>query len=309
MKRNVLEITNLKKKYADTNVVNISKMTFEKGKMIGVLGPNGAGKSTLIKILMGLTQFDNGEVLYNGNTNLQKEILGLVPQDLALYMELNAYENLTFFGSLYNNKEQDLKQTVKQMIQKIGLEDKAKKTIKTYSGGMKRRVNIGAALIHNPEIIFMDEPTVGIDPQSRNKIYEIIEELKKAEKTIIYTTHYMEEVEKMCDYIYILDEGEIIKEGDLSTLLKQINNGVIEVVFADANADVILRILNTYSAVDLVKYDDMKYTLLIKAELQVVTAELMSLFKHEDIVIRDFSFHKPNLETLFLLITGKTLRE
>lgn len=309
MKRNVLEITNLKKKYADTNVVNISKMTFEKGKMIGVLGPNGAGKSTLIKILMGLTQFDNGEVLYNGNTNLQKEILGLVPQDLALYMELNAYENLTFFGSLYNNKEQDLKQTVKQMIRKIGLEDKAKKTIKTYSGGMKRRVNIGAALIHNPEIIFMDEPTVGIDPQSRNKIYEIIEELKKAEKTIIYTTHYMEEVEKMCDYIYILDEGEIIKEGDLSTLLKQINNGVIEVVFADANADVILRILNTYSAVDLVKYDDMKYTLLIKDELQVVTAELMSLFKHEDIVIRDFSFHKPNLETLFLLITGKTLRE
>ncbi|WP_080712889.1 ABC transporter ATP-binding protein [Brochothrix thermosphacta] len=284
-------------------------MTFEKGKMIGVLGPNGAGKSTLIKILMGLTQFDNGEVLYNGNTNLQKEILGLVPQDLALYMELNAYENLTFFGSLYNNKEQDLKQTVKQMIQKIGLEDKAKKTIKTYSGGMKRRVNIGAALIHNPEIIFMDEPTVGIDPQSRNKIYEIIEELKKAEKTIIYTTHYMEEVEKMCDYIYILDEGEIIKEGDLSTLLKQINNGVIEVVFADANADVILEILNTYSAVDLVKYDDMKYTLLIKDELQVVTAELMSLFKHEDIVIRDFSFHKPNLETLFLLITGKTLRE
>lgn len=309
MKRNVLEITNLKKKYADTNVVNISKMTFEKGKMIGVLGPNGAGKSTLIKILMGLTQFDNGEVLYNGNTNLQKEILGLVPQDLALYMELNAYENLTFFGSLYNNKEQDLKQTVKQMIRKIGLEDKAKKTIKTYSGGMKRRVNIGAALIHDPEIIFMDEPTVGIDPQSRNKIYEIIEELKKAEKTIIYTTHYMEEVEKMCDYIYILDEGEIIKEGDLSTLLKQINNGVIEVVFADANADVILRILNTYSAVDLVKYDDMKYTLLIKDELQVVTAELMSLFKHEDIVIRDFSFHKPNLETLFLLITGKTLRE
>lgn len=290
-------------------MVNISKMTFEKGKMIGVLGPNGAGKSTLIKILMGLTQFDNGEVLYNGNTNLQKEILGLVPQDLALYMELNAYENLTFFGSLYNNKEQDLKQTVKQMIRKIGLEDKAKKTIKTYSGGMKRRVNIGAALIHNPEIIFMDEPTVGIDPQSRNKIYEIIEELKKAEKTIIYTTHYMEEVEKMCDYIYILDEGEIIKEGDLSTLLKQINNGVIEVVFADANADVILRILNTYSAVDLVKYDDMKYTLLIKDELQVVTAELMSLFKHEDIVIRDFSFHKPNLETLFLLITGKTLRE
>ena len=309
MKRNVLEITNLKKKYADTNVVNISKMTFEKGKMIGVLGPNGAGKSTLIKILMGLTQFDNGEVLYNGNTNLQKEILGLVPQDLALYMELNAYENLTFFCSLYNNKEQDLKQTVKQMIRKIGLEDKAKKTIKTYSGGMKRRVNIGAALIHDPEIIFMDEPTVGIDPQSRNKIYEIIEELKKAEKTIIYTTHYMEEVEKMCDYIYILDEGEIIKEGDLSTLLKQINNGVIEVVFADANADVILRILNTYSAVDLVKYDDMKYTLLIKDELQVVTAELMSLFKHEDIVIRDFSFHKPNLETLFLLITGKTLRE
>lgn len=290
-------------------MVNISKMTFEKGKMIGVLGPNGAGKSTLIKILMGLTQFDNGEILYNGNTNLQKEILGLVPQDLALYMELNAYENLTFFGSLYNNKEQDLKQTVKQMIQKIGLEDKAKKTIKTYSGGMKRRVNIGAALIHDPEIIFMDEPTVGIDPQSRNKIYEIIEELKKAEKTIIYTTHYMEEVEKMCDYIYILDEGEIIKEGDLSTLLKQINNGVIEVVFADANADVILRILNTYSAVDLVKYDDMKYTLLIKDELQVVTAELMSLFKHEDIVIRDFSFHKPNLETLFLLITGKTLRE
>ncbi|WP_081315080.1 ABC transporter ATP-binding protein [Brochothrix thermosphacta] len=284
-------------------------MTFEKGKMIGVLGPNGAGKSTLIKILMGLTQFDNGEILYNGNTNLQKEILGLVPQDLALYMELNAYENLTFFGSLYNNKEQDIKQTVKQMIRKIGLEDKAKKTIKTYSGGMKRRVNIGAALIHNPEIIFMDEPTVGIDPQSRNKIYEIIEELKKAEKTIIYTTHYMEEVEKMCDYIYILDEGEIIKEGDLSTLLKQINNGVIEVVFADANADVILRILNTYSAVDLVKYDDMKYTLLIKDELQVVTAELMSLFKHEDIVIRDFSFHKPNLETLFLLITGKTLRE
>ncbi|WKK69626.1 ABC transporter ATP-binding protein [Brochothrix thermosphacta] len=284
-------------------------MTFEKGKMIGVLGPNGAGKSTLIKILMGLTQFDNGEILYNGNTNLQKEILGLVPQDLALYMELNAYENLTFFGSLYNNKEQDLKQTVKQMIQKIGLEDKAKKTIKTYSGGMKRRVNIGAALIHDPEIIFMDEPTVGIDPQSRNKIYEIIEELKKAEKTIIYTTHYMEEVEKMCDYIYILDEGEIIKEGDLSTLLKQINNGVIEVVFADANADVILRILNTYSAVDLVKYDDMKYTLLIKDELQVVTAELMSLFKHEDIVIRDFSFHKPNLETLFLLTTGKTLRE
>ncbi|BEP28264.1 ABC transporter ATP-binding protein [Helicovermis profundi] len=222
----ILRTENLYKKFNDVKAVNDISFNVSKGEIVGLLGPNGAGKSTLISIISTLLKEDSGQVYYKNINNHDKECLikkelGLVPQDIALYTELSGYENLKFWGSLYGLKGARLKERIKIVSEIIGITDRLKDKVENYSGGMKRRINIGAALIHDPSFIILDEPTVGIDPQSRNHILDTVVNLSKEGKTIIYTSHYMEEVEYICTQIYILDEGKIIAKGTKEELIDE----------------------------------------------------------------------------------------
>lgn len=217
---NILEVKNIMKKYEDLVAVNDISFSVEEGEILGLVGPNGAGKSTTINMITGLLVPDEGTISFDNGISFKKwrEHIGLVPQDLAIYPDLSAEENVTFFAGLYGLKGKKLKQQVEAALQTVGLLEQGKKHADKFSGGMKRRLNIACAIAHNPRLIIMDEPTVGIDPQSRNYILEGIKELKKAGTTIIYTSHYMEEVEEICDRILIVDHGKIVEGGKVKEI-------------------------------------------------------------------------------------------
>lgn len=212
----ILEIKDLVKKYGDKKVVDNISFSMNEGEIIGLLGPNGAGKSTTISIITTITPKDGGHVLYHGNqiTNQSKEFksaLGVVPQDLAIYDDLSAYENVRFFCSLYNIKGEELKKRTREALEFVGLWDRRKDSPRKFSGGMKRRLNIACSIAHDPKILIMDEPTVGIDAQSRNLIMEKVKVLNRRGTTIIYVSHYMEEIETICNRIVIMDHGKIME--------------------------------------------------------------------------------------------------
>lgn len=214
----MLRVENLYKEFGNVKAVEGISFEVKKGQVFGLLGPNGAGKSTTISIISTLIKPTHGDVLFEGtsilnNPNLIRQKLGVVPQDIALYPTLTGYENLSFWGSIYGLKGSELKKRISDVCDIIGLNGRIKDKVEKYSGGMKRRLNIGAALLHMPELLIMDEPTVGIDPQSRNHILDTVLELNKQGITIIYTSHYMEEVEYLCNELCIMDEGKIIASG------------------------------------------------------------------------------------------------
>lgn len=214
----IVEVKKLVKRYKDFLAVDNINLSIEEGEIFGLLGPNGAGKSTTINTLIGMTKLDAGEIKIFGmdmkthERDIKRQI-GIVPQDIAVYEELTAYENLCFFGRLYGFKGQELKDKVGKALEFTGLTDKKDDYPKKFSGGMKRRLNIACAIVHSPKLIFMDEPTVGIDPQSRNHILRSIKKLNEMGATIVYTSHYMEEVEEICTKIVIMDHGRIIAKG------------------------------------------------------------------------------------------------
>ena len=214
----MLQARNLQKKFKTKEVVKKINLELGAGESVGLLGPNGAGKSTTISMLSSLVQPTSGDVLWNNvsikdNPEALRKTLGVVPQEISLYPELTARENLKFFGRIYGLKGQILENRVEDVLVKIGLKEREKDQVKTFSGGMKRRLNIGAALLHLPSLLIMDEPTVGIDPQSRAYILNTVKRLVEEGMTLLYTSHYIEEVELLCDRIYIMDEGEIIAFG------------------------------------------------------------------------------------------------
>lgn len=223
-----ITVTSLVKKYKNSNVLALDglDLTVEKGDFFGLLGPNGAGKTTAISIMNGFLASDSGTVfilgksLHTSHTAIKKEI-GFVPQDLALYENLTAYENLIFFGKLYNLRGKDLEERIEFCLEFTQLQDQRYKRVSGFSGGMKRRLNLSAALLHNPEILFLDEPTVGIDAQSRQLIHEKLKQLNSTGTTLVYTTHYMEEAEELCSHVGIIDEGRIIQQGKCLALTKE----------------------------------------------------------------------------------------
>ena len=219
-KMKILEVKNIIKKYEDLVAVNGISFYVEKGEIFGLVGPNGAGKSTTMNMISGLLVPEEGRISFENGMNLKKwhENIGLVPQDLAIYPDLSAEENVTFFAALYGLKGSKLKQHVEEALKTVGLLEQGKKRSDKFSGGMKRRLNIACAIAHHPKLIIMDEPTVGIDPQSRNYILEGIKKLKKAGTTVIYTSHYMEEVEEICDRILIVDHGNIVEGGSIKEI-------------------------------------------------------------------------------------------
>lgn len=219
MNKPVLEVKNICKKYVDKAVVNNESFTVYDGDILGFIGPNGAGKSTSINIITTLIAPDKGTIFFHEKdiakqSNHFKRALGVVPQDLAIYEDLSAYENVRFFCSLYGIKGIELKKHVRQALEFVGLWERRKDIPSKFSGGMKRRLNIACAMAHNPELLIMDEPTVGIDPQSRNKIMEAVKRLHEKGTTVIYTSHYMEEIETLCNRVVLIDKGMVVEDSD-----------------------------------------------------------------------------------------------
>jgi ABC-2 type transport system ATP-binding protein len=219
----MLEIQNVRKTFGPLVAVDDVSFIVEPGKLTGLLGPNGAGKTTTVSMIAGLAKPERGSVLVNGealagDTDPKKKRIGLVPQDLALYDEVSARENLRFFGGLYDLSGAALESAMTAALTLVGLADRARDRVKTFSGGMKRRLNLAAGLLHDPDILLLDEPTVGVDPQSRNAIFDNLEELKRRGKALLYTTHYMEEVERLADRIVVIDHGRVVANDTLKGL-------------------------------------------------------------------------------------------
>jgi ABC-2 type transport system ATP-binding protein len=223
----MLDIRHLRKAFGPLVAVDDVSLRLARGELVGLLGPNGAGKTTTVSMIAGLITPERGEVLVDGerlsgDTDPKKRKIGLVPQDLALYEELTARANLRFFGGLYGLAGAPLDHAIRMTLELVGLEDRVNDLVKTYSGGMKRRLNLAASLLHGPEVLLLDEPTVGVDPQSRNAIFENLETLKRSGKALLYTTHYMEEVERLADRIVVMDHGKVIAEDTLDGLQSRV---------------------------------------------------------------------------------------
>nr|WP_167959339.1 ABC transporter ATP-binding protein [Anaerosporobacter faecicola] len=310
----MIKIKNLHKQYND--IVAIKNISFEvqEGDILGLLGPNGAGKSTTISILGGIIQNYRGEVEAFGKnlSKNKKEIkrkIGVVPQDIIIFHDLTARENLEYFGSLYGLKGKELKKHVDETLAFIGLEKVAKRLPKTFSGGMKRRLNIGCAIVHEPKLIILDEPTVGIDAQSRNHILESIRLLHKRGATIIYTSHYMEEIESICDRILIIDKGEIIEQGTTEELLDQYNQNV-------CYRFTLNKVGNKALVSDLKKKELVESCFCQEENIEIVCKDAGCALQEiiETIEKNGFRYHtinskKNNLEDIFLQLTGRTLRD
>ncbi len=223
----MLEVSHLRKTYGQLVAVDDVSFTLERGELIGLLGPNGAGKTTTVSMIAGLVTPDAGEVRIggeplNGDADPKKRRLGLVPQDLALYEELTARDNLLFFGALFGLSGAAADAAIASALTLVGLADRARDRVGTFSGGMKRRLNLAAGLLHDPDILLLDEPTVGVDPQSRNAIFDNLEELKRRGKALLYTTHYMEEAERLADRVVIIDRGRVIANESVAAVAWQV---------------------------------------------------------------------------------------
>jgi linearmycin/streptolysin S transport system ATP-binding protein len=219
----MLIIKSLRKTFGSLVAVDDVSFSIERGQLVGLLGPNGAGKTTTVSMIAGLVTPDRGEVLIAGrrlagDTDPAKRRIGLVPQDVALYDDLSARDNLRFFGALYDFRGRALEERMANALALVGLADRARDKVKTFSGGMKRRLNLAAGLLHDPDILLLDEPTVGVDPQSRNAIFDNLETLKQRGKALLYTTHYMEEAERLADRIVVIDHGKVIADDTLAGL-------------------------------------------------------------------------------------------
>jgi ABC-2 type transport system ATP-binding protein len=281
------------------------------GELFGLLGPNGAGKSTLMSIVSCLIDPSSGSALLRGrqlNTSDRevRRLIGLVPQELAIYNELSARENLLFFGELYGVKSPDLDRRVEATLAAIGLSDRADDRAGTFSGGMKRRLNLGAALIHQPVLLLLDEPTTGVDPQSRNHIFEEVRRLNRAGVTIIYTSHYMEEVEALCSRIGIIDHGRLIACDTLQNLVHQLN-GLIRIRMAQPVPGLARR-LQQLPGVQLMADDGQAFDL-EAADAKGLLLQVLALVMELRVDLTNLEIHEPNLERVFLHLTGRALRD
>ncbi len=327
----ILTVHNLQKKYGDHEVVKGISFSVKEGEVFGLLGPNGAGKTQTISMLTGVVEPTDGTAVIGGcdirkQMGEAKKINGLVPQDLALYPTLSARANLNFFGRIYGLRGKDLKERVEDVLRVVSLADRADEPIENYSGGMKRRVNIAAGLVHQPRLLFLDEPTVGVDPQSRNHIFESVQRLNRERgMSIVYTSHYMEEVEMLCDRVAIIDNGEIIALDTIPNLIAILGGGVIHVGLHQADETLLAQIralpsvkqaaLAPQSIAPLPDGDGAASPTahpIVKVEArksQETLVELLRFFNECDIQVASLKILEPNLENVFLHLTGKKLRE
>ncbi|MEC1625960.1 ABC transporter ATP-binding protein [Bacillus mojavensis] len=311
----MLQAENIKKAYGKKTIVKGISFSLKKGESFGLLGPNGAGKSTTISIISGLVPLDGGEITVGGyvigkDTNKAKQKIGIVPQEIALYPTLTAQENLVFWGKMYGLTHGEAKKRSAEVLEYVGLTERAKEKIETFSGGMKRRINIGAALMHKPELLIMDEPTVGIDPQSRNHILETVKQLNETGMTVIYTSHYMEEVEYLCDRIGIIDQGEMIAIGTKTDLCSRLGGDTIIQMTVSRTDEGFLSAVRSLAHVNdvTVSESELKIEVAAAHHEKVVTSLLTEAAAHQTNLL-SLQVQEPNLERLFLNLTGRTLRD
>ncbi len=333
----ILEVENLVKQYGDFYAVNGINFSVEEGEVFGLLGPNGAGKTQTISMLTGIIAPTQGTARIGGYDILEsmekvKEINGLVPQELALYPTLSARANLNFFGRIYGLRGKELAERVEDVLEIVAMTERATETVDKYSGGMKRRVNIAAGLVHQPRLLFLDEPTVGVDPQSRNQIFESVLSLNRDRgMSIIYTSHYMEEVEYLCTRVAIIDEGKIIAMDTVENLIAMLGGGVIQVGFQEVDEGLLAQI-SALPAVNIASLLPQEPRLpageqaeaeeieeapeesvqIVKVECansQQALVDLIEFTNQRDLKITSLKILDPNLESVFLHLTGKKLRE
>ncbi|MDQ0158203.1 ABC transporter ATP-binding protein [Alkalibacillus salilacus] len=309
----MLETVQLSKQFKGKTVVDEVDLYLDQGESVGLLGPNGAGKSTTISMISSLLKPTSGDVTLNQQSIIKnpaelRAVLGVVPQDIALYQELSAYENLKFFGRIYGVPKQQLESRIQETLEIVGIKERQQGLIKTFSGGMKRRVNIATALLHNPKILILDEPTVGIDPQSRHYILEMVRQLNQQGTTVLYTSHYMGEVEQLCDRVYIMDHGQVIAKGTKAELLSILSNEDTINVQLDRIDDEFLSSARAIDGVRKVEVSGNSIHIIAKQERQIVS-QLVKISDQFDVQIKNFQMETPSLENVFLHLTGRTLRD
>jgi len=309
----VFQVQGLVKSYGSLRAVDGVSFTVAKGELYGLLGPNGAGKTTIMSMLSGLLAPDEGRILFDGidlagEPLKVKAQLGVVPQEPALYENLSARENLSFWGGLYGLSGAQLKQAVDRVLELVGLTDRAKDPVKQYSGGMKRRINLALGLVHGPRAVLMDEPTVGIDPQARLNILEAVKQVAAAGTTVIYTTHYLEEAEQLCDRIAIMDHGKILAEGTLDELKRRVGGRDVVTVRGSFDAAAVRPRFEALPGVSVTSVEPGRLVLSVEGSGRGAV-DLLSHVLADGLSIDGISIQPPSLNTLFLNLTGRELRD
>ena len=311
----ILEVKNLVKKYGDFTAVKGVSFEIQQGEIFSLLGPNGAGKTTTISMLSTLYDPTSGDAIIGGHSVKKdpmavRQIIGVVPQDLALYEDLTARENLEFWGQMYGLGGKELSGRIDEVLEQIGLVEKAKDRVRTYSGGMKRRVNIGVGLLHKPRLLFMDEPTVGIDPQSRRAILDTVKDLNRLGMTVLYTTHYMEEAAELSNRVGIIDHGELIAIGSQQELTRQVGQTETLILHIAENDDpeALAASLTGLEGVIQAQASDHEISV-ITPDAEDVLAAVVGKANERGIKIRSIDIREPNLEAVFLHLTGRALRD
>jgi ABC-2 type transport system ATP-binding protein len=313
MSEKILAADSLNKSFGDLKAVNGVSFHINQGETYGLLGPNGAGKTTTISMVCGLLAIDSGSVLVAGeeietNSTRGRAAIGLVPQDLAIYPDLTGEENLAFFGRLYSMAGDELARRVSEVLEVIGLTERKDDLTKEYSGGMQRRLNIGIGLLHQPRLLILDEPTVGVDPQSRNAILESVEELSRAGMAVLYTTHYMEEAERLCDRVAIIDEGVIQAEGTRRELVSMVGEKDRVAISATGNLAQAAEAVRRIEGVTEASASD-HHIEILAANVSGLLPELLAGVTSSGASITGVEIREPNLEAVFLHLTGKALRD
>ncbi|MFN2266379.1 MAG: ABC transporter ATP-binding protein [Anaerolineales bacterium] len=308
-----VEVRNLKKSYGELQAVNAVDFTIEKGEILSLLGPNGAGKSSLISMISGLLTPDDGDVFIMGYSIMEEPVdakarLGVVPQDIALYPDLSARENLFFWGKMYGLRGAVLSTRVDKALEIIGLKSRQNDRVEKYSGGMKRRLNIGVALLHKPDVLIMDEPTVGIDPHSRRYILDNIKDLNREGMVVLHTTHRMEEAAEMADHIAIMDLGRIIAYGTHRDLIDLVGRQTRIDLILNADSELYMQAWESVDGVFQITADGRTISVLVDDSNQVLPL-LFETASRVNVCITAVDIQRPNLETVFLHLTGRTLRD
>lgn len=309
----IINVSNVTKRFNDKLVLDNISFQVEEGEIFGLIGPNGAGKSTLINIMTTLLGANSGEIEICGYSLKKDPIkakanMGLVPQELALFEDMTAIDNLEFFGALYGLKGKLLNERINEALEVTGLLDRKKEKVKKFSGGMKRRLNIAAAIMHHPKIIIMDEPTVGVDAQSRNYIFDFTKKICKERKTtVIYTSHYMEEIEELCSKILIIDLGNEIAYGTQEQITSLVNeNSKVLFELKGITGELVFS-LKSVTGVKNITESDNTLSLIIENNFKI--SDALKAIENYGAVISKISYEEQKLEDVFLALTGKTLRD